>query len=179
MHPIFLSRFVTVFFVFDISPLLFFFLCETLSDIGRSRNEAYEKHRRICTEETPGGPLGMSKYRRPSTENEPLKSHRSVELAESSSGPLQYCCYLCGRHYGSHSLLLHVPRCKKLWEDREAVKSKKECRSVPPPPPEYEGFPNLALPTDPDEVLAFNNAVYSYWDRVSLLVCSICGRSFK
>jgi len=66
-----------------------------------------------------------------------------------------------------------------LWEDREAKKPKKQQRPLPPPPPELEGFPDVTLPTDPNEVMAFNNAVYSYWDRVSLYVCSTCGRSFN
>ena len=97
----------------------------------------------------------------------------------SDQRPAQYCCYLCGRQYGSQSLFLHVPRCQKLWIDREATKPKKERRPLPPPPPEYEGFPHMTLPTDPEAVLEFNNAVYGYWDRHSLFVCAKCGRSFK
>lgn len=134
----------------------------------------------MCTESNPGGPLGLSKYRQASYDvNASATTTKAKEHPEWDSRPLQYCCYLCGRQYGRQSLFLHIPRCQKLWEDREATKPKKQQRALPPPPPELEGFPEVTLPTDPEEVLAFNNAVYAYWDRVSLYVCSCCGRSFK
>lgn len=76
--------------------------------------------------------------------------------------------------------MLHIPRCQKLWEQREAQKPRKEDRRpLPELPPLMKDFPNIKLPTEANEVLEFNNTIYEYWDRVSLCVCKMCGRSFK
>jgi hypothetical protein len=43
-------------------------------------------------------------------------------------------CYLCGREYGSSSLYIHIPRCAKLWKERERWKQPRDRRPLPPPP---------------------------------------------
>eukprot|EP00210_Caulerpa_lentillifera_P002406 g2307.t1 len=148
--------------------------------------EAFEKHQRLCTLQTPGGPHGLSKHRRMASTDTALNSgpcsDRTKEdtSSEISSGPIQYYCYLCGRQYGNRSLLIHIPRCQKLWEERESLKPRKQDRKpLPDLPPFIKDFPNITLPTDPAEVKEFNDTMYEYWDRFSLYVCQICGRSFK
>eukprot|EP00210_Caulerpa_lentillifera_P004634 g4420.t1 len=147
--------------------------------------EAFEKHQRVCTPQTPGGPHGLSKYRQPGAEITPNSATSSERRKEGLgfdvySGPTQFHCYLCGRQYGNQSLMIHIPRCQKLWIQREAKKPwKEDRRPLPELPTLIKDFPDVKLPTDPKEVVEFNNAMYEYWDRVSLCVCKLCGRSFK
>ena len=57
----------------------------------------------------------------------------------------------------------------------EEAKLPRERRALPPPPPEL----TEDLPTDPAGMDQFNASMYAYWDRVSLIVCRICTRSFR
>ena len=57
----------------------------------------------------------------------------------------------------------------------EEAKLPRERRPLPPPPPEL----TEDLPTSPDGIDRFNNDMYAYWDRISLMVCRICTRSFR
>ena len=43
-------------------------------------------------------------------------------------------CYLCGREYGTASLPIHIPQCKKKWQQKEAMKPKSERRPLPKEP---------------------------------------------
>ncbi|OLQ06199.1 Zinc finger protein 474 [Symbiodinium microadriaticum] len=58
-----------------------------------------------------------------------------VETAASMSNrPLAVVCHLCGRHFSRASIAIHLPRCRKIWEEREHTKPPKERRKVPPAP---------------------------------------------
>jgi hypothetical protein len=90
--------------------------------------------------------------------------------------PTGFTCYLCGQQYGSQSLLLHIPQCQKKWVMVESQKPRQEQRPLPPPPPEIE---RGVLPTRLEEAEEFNSKMYSYWDKVSLVSCPICARTFR
>jgi len=51
--------------------------------------------------------------------------------------PKTILCYICGRPYLSPSIGIHVEQCKKLFEERENLKPKKERRRLPPDPSQY------------------------------------------
>eukprot|EP00803_Ostreobium_quekettii_P009892 evm.model.scf_51.3 EVM.evm.TU.scf_51.3 scf_51:20961-32029(+) len=135
--------------------------------------EAFEVHERVCTVDKPGGPLGLRK-----TDKMPqskLQARAAEGWMNVDAMPRQYMCYLCGRQYGSKSLPLHIPRCQKLWEDREALKpNKRDRRAVPDPPPELSSD----LPMKLKEIDAFNEKMYKYWNKISLIECPICKRTF-
>jgi hypothetical protein len=48
--------------------------------------------------------------------------------------PRARVCYICGRQYMVHSFPIHEKQCIKLFEDREALKPKKERKPVPSDP---------------------------------------------
>ena len=59
----------------------------------------------------------------------------------------------------------------------EETKLPRERRRLPPPPPEIvEG---MTLPTDGPGIDDFNARMYQYWDKVSLVSCPICTRTFR
>ncbi|KAK9808816.1 hypothetical protein WJX72_004195 [[Myrmecia] bisecta] len=99
----------------------------------------------------------------------------SMDNGYPAERPRAYTCYLCGQQYGSKSLPIHIPQCQEKWVKVEEQKLKKERRPVPPPPPELTD----ELPTDPAGIDAFNDAMYGYWSKVSLVKCAGCGRTFR
>ncbi|KAG1674592.1 hypothetical protein FOA52_001841 [Chlamydomonas sp. UWO 241] len=118
----------------------------------------------------------------------PLSSGRAAGIRASApaaavSGPgakpRGFCCYLCGCQFGSQSLMIHVAACQKKWNATEAAKDPKARRALPPPPPEMRALPEGKLPTEMGEVDRFNSAMYAYWDKVSLMPCAICTRTFR
>ena len=54
--------------------------------------------------------------------------------------PKSLTCYVCGREYGTTSLKIHIPQCKKKWNDQQRKKPKCDRR---PPPSAPGGFNNL------------------------------------
>lgn len=69
----------------------------------------------------------------------------------STPRPRLLVCYLCGREYGSKSLGIHLPQCRKMFEAQEAKKPKGQRRKLPAPPPGYmEALNNVVLvPSSP------------------------------
>ena len=47
---------------------------------------------------------------------------------------MYYRCYICGREYGTKSIDIHIPQCKKKWIAVESQKPVKERRPLPEPP---------------------------------------------
>ncbi len=90
--------------------------------------------------------------------------------------PIAFTCYLCGQPYGSQSLLKHIPQCQKKWLMVEGAKPRREQRPLPPMPPELEAG---ELPSRSEDIEEFNQRMYQYWDKVSLVACPICARTFR
>ncbi|GIL72949.1 hypothetical protein Vretimale_4597 [Volvox reticuliferus] len=170
------------------------------------RPDAFERHAKVCTPDNPGGPLGPNKHAPPPR---PKSAARMSGVGNGGGGgrggsgggfgggggggggaprgapsparvtgqrPTGFTCYLCGQQYGSQSLMVHIPQCQKKWVMVEAQKPRREQRPLPPMPPELE---RGVLPTRPEEVEEFNSRMYSYWDKVSLVACPICARTFR
>ncbi len=166
------------------------------------RPDAYERHAKVCTPSNPGGPLGPNKHAPP-----PSPSARPTSAYNGASGgggygtqrptsaartgtspsrapparrdgqrPMAFTCYLCGQQYGSQSLLKHIPQCQKKWLMVEGAKPRREQRPLPPMPPELEAG---ELPSRSEDIEEFNQRMYQYWDKVSLVGCPICARTFR
>ncbi|GAX82949.1 hypothetical protein CEUSTIGMA_g10376.t1 [Chlamydomonas eustigma] len=156
--------------------------------------DAFEKHVTVCTPDNPGGPLGMPKSAaaaklgsaatsaatsspyskvggvngtpggRPTSSRpqpggggavRPGGGNKSNGYGTGggpnmNSKPRAFTCYLCGTQHFSQ-------------------------RALPAPPQEL----TEDLPSEPQGIDAFNASMYAYWDRVSLIVCNICTRSFR
>ncbi|GMH41529.1 hypothetical protein BSKO_09439 [Bryopsis sp. KO-2023] len=127
------------------------------------RPEALEKHKKGCV---PDGPIGRDL---------PGCVMTGMDFSEVEGKAKTYMCYLCGREYGSKSLFIHIPNCKKKWENHEAQKCKKERRRLPPIPAELDD----PLPTDPDAIESFNKTMFDVWNKASLISCPTCKRTFR
>ncbi len=55
------------------------------------------------------------------------------------------------------------------------MQDKRERRKLPAAPDEALG----ELPTEPDEIDAFNQRMTDYWSTASLVPCTLCGRTFR
>ena len=120
----------------------------------------------------------------------------------TTARPRLLVCYLCGREYGSKSLGIHIPQCRKMFEAQEAKKPKGTRRKIPTPPPGYlEALSNVVLvPSSPllsgdggnagpgvqDKAPfgssitadALNDAAYATWSENVLETCQHCQRTF-
>ena len=141
------------------------------------RPEAWEKHQKVCTADRPGGPLGPNKHCPKLPEDISIGRRSGASSAPVKQRPVGYTCYMCGMPFGSASLLRHIPHCQKRWLMEEDLKEPCDQRSLPPPPPEMVGL--TELPKDPAAMEAFNQRMYEYWDKVSLVDCPHCHRTFR
>lgn len=75
------------------------------------------------------------------------------------------------------SLHIHVEACQKKWLAAEATKAPRDRRPLPPPPQEMSG--GTGLPASVQAQDEFNASMSQYFDKVSLMPCGICGRTFR
>jgi DNA-directed RNA polymerase subunit RPC12/RpoP len=88
--------------------------------------------------------------------------------------PRGYTCFLCGQQFGSASLTIHTPQCRKRLEEVNERLAPGERRTLPPEPAELSD----PLPTRPDEIDAFNDRMFQIYNAVVLVPCATCGRTF-
>jgi hypothetical protein len=91
------------------------------------------------------------------------------------SKPRALLCYLCGRGFGSASLLIHVAQCEQLFAEREACKPRGDPRRAALPRPAALAGP---LPGGAAAIDAFNADMMRVFNSESLVPCSFCGRTF-
>ena len=122
-----------------------------------------------------------------------------------TSKPRLLTCYVCAREYGTKSIAIHIPQCRRTFEAREALKrDARDRRRCPDPPPGYmdlidaigasrslgETLAAASLtPPSPGSlstrakgslvVDAINDAAYRRWSDEVLRKCERCGRSFN
>ena len=135
------------------------------------RPDAFERHSKMCTHSTPGGPHGLpSNVKAPQPPSTP-----QTPSSSSSFTPKAYTCYLCGRGFGHSSLSIHLPQCLAKWCKSEGVKAPHERREPPPPPPELD----QPLPTDHPGIHEFNAKMEDIFNSRSLLTCPHCRRTMN
>lgn len=71
-------------------------------------------------------------------------------------------------------LLAHIIACEKKWMAAEVAKPKP--RAFPDRPMELE---TGQLPTDAQDIDAFNARMFEKWQRLTMTACPNCGRTFK
>ncbi len=84
-------------------------------------------------------------------------------------------CDRCGQQFGRASLLIHIPNCLDLYLKHEALKPKDQRRQPPDRPTELDD----ELPTDFDEIQAFNARMNAVFSTNVLITCEWCGRHFR
>eukprot|EP00090_Calanus_glacialis_P046644 TRINITY_DN9258_c0_g1_i1.p1 TRINITY_DN9258_c0_g1~~TRINITY_DN9258_c0_g1_i1.p1 ORF type:complete len:222 (+),score=46.38 TRINITY_DN9258_c0_g1_i1:40-705(+) len=85
-------------------------------------------------------------------------------------------CYLCGRDFGSRSIVIHVPNCLKKWEDEQKKLPKSKRRPLPKAPEHLDEI--MAGKLEGEELKRFNEAAIGEWNRAVLAECEHCGRTF-
>lgn len=96
-----------------------------------------------------------------------------------ASRPPGFYCYICGKEYGSSSLRVHFKSCLKQWEANENLKSKKERRPAPTPPPELTTIYDMmkrGVKIDPKIIDFYNEKAIRLWEEKFCLKCGSCGR---
>jgi hypothetical protein len=94
--------------------------------------------------------------------------------------PVAVICYICGRQYGRSSIEIHIRQCKKLWEQREALKPEYERKKLPTPPENFESAVNSGDFEHMDErqINLHNKHASEAYNNEALEKCPHCGRSF-
>ena len=146
---------------------------------GRSFNEeAFAKHQKLCTAETPGGPHAKRQPGASCGMGSGPSRFAAPAGAGPGGGPAQkpraYTCYLCGQQYGSRSLPIHIPKCQEKWLQVESQRPKAERRPLPEAPFDV----SEPLPTKAEEIDSFNARMFEVYNGASLIKCERCGRSF-
>ena len=97
--------------------------------------------------------------------------------------PKALICYICGRQYGTNSLKIHLKSCIKIWEEREALKPKRERKPVPKAPAAFEqaiggkgGSGKSGMSAK--QMQQQNEAAFNAFNSNSLDACPHCGRTF-
>ena len=83
-------------------------------------------------------------------------------------------CYICGRDFGSRSIVIHVPNCLKKWEDEQKKLPKSKRRPLPKAPEHLDEI--MAGKLEGEELKRFNEAAIGEWNRAVLAECEHCGR---
>ncbi len=94
--------------------------------------------------------------------------------------PVAVVCYICGRQYGRSSLGIHLKQCKKLWEQREALKPPHERKPLPAAPANLEravATGDIRHMSD-RAINQQNSAAFDAYNNDALEKCPHCGRSF-
>ncbi|PIO62670.1 hypothetical protein TELCIR_15759, partial [Teladorsagia circumcincta] len=80
-------------------------------------------------------------------------------------------CYICGRQYGSHSIVIHEPKCLEKWHIENKKLPKNQRRSEPK-------RPEVVLDENGEVNVEATNEVR--WDNAQnlLVQCENCGRRF-
>lgn len=101
----------------------------------------------------------------------------------ASKRPKSVTCYICGRGYGTTSIGIHLKQCKALFIAQEALKPKRERRSVPQAPSSAELSEQELLNVRPGKTQDvdwddYNDKAFETFNTEALVPCENCGRTF-
>ncbi|XP_078253140.1 zinc finger protein 474-like [Rhinoraja longicauda] len=84
---------------------------------------------------------------------------------------LQRVCYICGKQFGLHSIVVHEPQCLKKWR----IENEKLPKHLQRPEPKRKETVNAdgSLDIDAANAAAFESA------NAQLIPCENCGRTFQ
>ena len=83
-------------------------------------------------------------------------------------------CYLCGRDFGRRSIVIHIPSCRRKWEEQQRILPRNQRRSRPVAPDNLDRV--MAGEMEEEELEQFNEAAVKVWNEQVLAECRNCGR---
>merc|ERR1711915_1032255 len=86
-------------------------------------------------------------------------------------------CYICGREFGSKSIGIHVPNCRKKWEAEQLKLPKKDRKAVPEAPGDFEKVVKGEIKGK--EAIKITQKILEEHNDNVLEPCQHCKRTFK
>ena len=107
----------------------------------------------------------------------PLDVHSASDgmSGQSKLTPRHLICYICGRKYGTASLRIHIPQCKRVFTRRESRKRPKHRKPLPRPPLTWKVLDESA---DLRAIETMNNLALNVFYEKALHRCPYCQRTF-
>lgn len=72
-------------------------------------------------------------------------------------------CYICGRDFGSKSISIHIPNCKKKWENEQKKLPKSERRALPQEPTNFDKI--LKGELSANEIKEYNDQAFDDYNK--------------
>ena len=85
-------------------------------------------------------------------------------------------CYICGRDFGTKSVGIHLPSCKKKWEAEQEKLPRKERRPVPTAPQDFDKV--VKGEVKGKDLAKINQKAFDEHNESALESCQFCGRWF-
>ncbi|KAJ3302015.1 hypothetical protein HDV03_005491 [Kappamyces sp. JEL0829] len=106
-----------------------------------------------------------------------------VSAKSPGKNPFTVLCYICGKEYGSKSIVIHEKTCLESWELRNEATPVHLRRPRPVKPSLTISGPTPADSTpaagsQKSAIEAYNEAASLQWQESSLIPCDICNRRF-
>lgn len=101
----------------------------------------------------------------------------SHKLHSLQSGPSpMYTCYCCGGHFHYASYHMHVGQCVRKWERSLLALQADDGGAGRPAPPPLPKALKSHLPTEPEEVAAFNEEMRKHREVWAMRHCGTCSK---
>ena len=83
-------------------------------------------------------------------------------------------CYICGRDFGTKSVGIHLPSCKKKWDAEQEKLPRKERRQVPTAPQDFDKVVKGEFKGK--DLAKINQKAFDEHNESALESCQFCGR---
>lgn len=97
-------------------------------------------------------------------------------------GPVFLICYICGREFGKHSIVIHIEQCmeKHIKEELNMGISQKNIKKPSPPPELMKILNQLKSKLEPpyEDIYNYNQVARSMFSDTSMKQCNKCCRKF-
>lgn len=97
-------------------------------------------------------------------------------------GPVFLICYICGREFGKHSIVIHIEQCmeKHIKEELNMGIPQKQIKKPSPPNELIKILEQLKSKKEPpyEDIYNYNQVARSLFSDTSMKQCNKCGRKF-
>ncbi|CAK9082452.1 unnamed protein product [Durusdinium trenchii] len=132
---------------------------------GLFSNSSIGIHQRQCAKL-----LAARQAKSPPFERDILEGDTAENIDKKVSEPPEMVvCHICGGFFGKASIGIHVPQCRRKWEECEQHKPPEERREPPKDPPDLAQV----------SLGEYNAAAAAIYKEGRLVMCSRCGGQFQ
>jgi len=85
-------------------------------------------------------------------------------------------CFICGRDFGTRSIAIHLPNCRKKWENEQEKLPKSQRRPLPEPPELFEKI--LSGEIKGKTLKKANQQAFDEFNESALVACQNCQSLF-